>query len=299
MGSLKQDALPGAPEGLRAIQPRKGYLASLGELWSYRDLLRHLVTRELKVKYKRSIFGWLWSLANPLVAAVVFTLVFSFFLRIPPPTGVPSGLESYALFLLAGLLTWNYTSNVLSQGTSAIVTGGDLIRKVYFPRAVLVLSQAIALLVSFVVELVVLYVFILLMGGRPTTALVVVPLILLAQLVFVSGLGLVASGINVFFRDLQHLIGIVLMIWFYATPIVYPADRVPSHIEVGFATIPIGLMLKANPMFLYVEAYRSVFYHGRFPSGSLIGLMWIVAVAVGLIGYGIFRRLQERFAEEL
>lgn len=283
------------------VVPRrsKGAGAAIHELWAYRELLRHLVGRELKVKYKRSALGWLWSLANPLLVAAVFTLVFSLFLKVPPPIGNPSGLRSYGLFLLAALLSWNFTSNVLTQATESIVTGADLVRKVYFPRAVLVLSHVIAILVSFVLELFVLLALVAALGGRLGPPLFLLPVVVLLQTVFVTGLGLLAASLNVFFRDLRHLLGILLMIWFYGTPVIYPPDRVPSEAAIGSLVVPVRALIRANPMARFVEAYRAVVYDSRLPSGETLAILAVVSGVLLVACFLIFRRLEPRFAEEV
>lgn len=272
--------------------------ASLRELWAYRDLLRHLTGRELKVKYKRSALGWLWSLANPLLVAAVFTLVFAFFLKVPPPAGA-GGLHSYGLFLLCALLPWNFTSNVLTLGTASIVGGADLVRKVYFPRAVLVLSHVLAILVAFLIELVVLLGLIVAFGGRLGGALVALPLLIGLQALFATGLALLVAALNVFFRDLQHLIGILLMIWFYGTPVIYPPDRIPAEVAWGGLDVPVKAIMGANPMALFADAYRDVLYHARFPASGEILLIAAISIAVLAVCYRAFRRMEPRFAEEV
>lgn len=281
-----------------APRPRAGLRASLEELWRYRELLRHLVGRQLKVKYKRSLLGWTWSLVNPLLVAGVFTLIFSVFLRIDPPVGNPSGIEIYVLFFLAGLLSWNFLSNTLSGAVGSITAGGDLIRKVYFPRAVLSLTHSISTLVWFLIELGVLLVLVVAFGVRPWLALTALPLLMAIQFVFVTGLGLLVAALNVFFRDLQHLLGIVLMVWFYGTPIIYPPSRIE---EAAFevAGIPIEQLFALNPMWHFVAAYRDIFYHGRFPSFATLAILAVVSLVVGWLCFNAFRRLEPRFAEEI
>lgn len=269
------------------------------EIWQYRDLLRHLVNRELKAKYKRSVLGRLWSLLNPLLMAFVYTMVFAVFLKQDPPVGVPSGLRSFGVFLLCGLIPWNFFGNLMTQGSTAIVAGADLVRKVYFPRAILVLGQAASLLVSFLLELVVLFVIILVAGGGPHLSLVMLPVLIVLQLLFVSGLGMLVAAVNVFFRDLQHLLGILLTIWFFATPIVYPPSRIPVTVDILGRAFPIRAVMQLNPMVSFVRAYRDVLYNGRIPGPRTMAFIVIVSLLSFSGCYAIFRRLERRFAEEV
>lgn len=276
-----------------------GLFGSFAELWSYRDLLRHLVGRQLKVKYKRSTLGWVWSLANPLLVAGVFTLVFSIFLRINPPVGENTGLHSFALFLLCALLPWNFLSNVLTQGTVAVVGGADLVKKVYFPRVVLVLGEVLAILVSFMIELLVLMALLIIAGARPGGSLLALPLLIGIQVLFVTGLGSLMASLNVFFRDLQHLLGILLMIWFYATPVIYPPSQIPAEARIFGVSIPARALINLNPMAAFVEAYRDVFYHARWPQIGTIGYLFVVSLTLFLGCYVFFRKVEPRFAEEV
>lgn len=278
---------------------RRGLLQGAREIWGYRDLLRHLVARELKVKYKRSVLGWVWSLAHPLLVAAVFTVVFSFFLRIPPPIGDPSGLHSYGLFFLCGLLSWNFLNLAISQGIGSVLAGADLIKKVYFPRAILPLAQLFAIMVSMVIEIFVILALVLLLGGKLGPALIVLPGLIFLQALFSAGLGMLFAGLNVFFRDLQHLVGILLMIWFYGTPILYPIETVPETVTILGVNFPSGAVLAANPMTAFVGAFRDAIYHSRFPPGESWIFMAASSVLVLIVCFAIFRKLETRFAEEV
>ena len=274
-------------------------VTSLAELRDSRELLVNLTQREIRGKYKRSALGQGWSLLNPLAQVVVFTIVFSQFLRIPPDVGDPSGLESFALQLLAELLPWAFFANAVTGGMGALLTNSNLVKKVYFPREVLVASAVLALLVSFAVELGVLLVAVMVFGGLGVLApLIVVPYLILCLTAFGLGIGLALSVANVYFRDTAQFVGIGMQVWFYLTPVIYSLDYVA---QAGIVVLgqPVERLLSLNPMARFVDTFRAVFYDFRFP--DLTDLVSItVAGALSLaLGYWVFRRFEGRLAEEL
>jgi ABC-type polysaccharide/polyol phosphate export permease len=274
-------------------------MTPLAELSASRELMLNLTLRELRGKYKRSVLGWSWSLLNPLATMLMFTVVFRVFLRVPVPRGRPSGMHEFAFFLLCGLLPWNFVANSLSGAMSALLGNANLIKKVYFPREVLVAANVASWAVSLLIELAVLAVALLVAGNMVLPWLPALVLLVVLQAVFVVGAGLALSVLNVYFRDVQHLIGIVLQLWFYATPIVYPLSLVPRTAEVLGHEVPIRFLYGLNPMVPFVEAYRDRLYHLRLPSlGELLSLATIAVVALG-VGLVVFARLEPKLAEEL
>lgn len=271
-------------------------MSRLADYVDARELVLNLTLRELRSQYKRSALGWTWSLLNPLATMAIFTLVFAFFLRIDPPVGEPSGLHVFALFLLCGLLPWNFLANGMNGSMGALLGNGNLIKKVYFPREVLVLSSVLALAVTLCIELLVLSGVLMIAGNMVLPWIPVLVLLIGIQTVFVLGIGLVLSALNVFFRDVQYLMGIVIQALFYLTPIVYPIYLVEDAAEDH----PLLFRLyEANPVVHLVGAYRAVLYDLRFPDlGSLAYLVtWSVALLV--IGLAVFRRFEGRLAEEV
>ena len=274
-------------------------MTSLAELRDSRELLVNLTQREVRGKYKRSVLGQGWSLLNPLAQVLVFTLVFSLFLRIPPDVGDPSGLESFALQLLAALLPWAFFAGAVSGGMSSLLSNANLVKKVYFPREILVASTVFALNVSFAVELLVLLVAVSVFGGLGALPyLVVVPFLIVALTAFGLGIGLALSVANVYFRDTAQFVGIGLQVWFYLTPVIYSLDYVAAS-DVDVLGQPAERILGLNPMSRFVEAFRNVFYDFRFPSaGDLLYITLAGALSLAL-GYWVFRRYEGRLAEEL
>lgn len=271
----------------------------LSELATSRDLMVNLTLRELRGKYKRSVLGWSWSLLNPLATMLIFSVVFRLFLKVPVPRGDPSGMKFFAFFLLCGLLPWTFLANGMGGGMGALVANANLLKKVYFRREVLVAANVASWLVSFLIELAVLSVALMIFGNFVLPWLIPVVVVVVIQTTFVLGLALMLSVLNVYFRDTQHLLGILLQLWFYTTPIVYPITLVPRHHEVLGWNVPMRAIYELNPMVRFVEVYRDCLYHLRLPSLGVVGSLLGLSVVTLAIGLAIFRRLEPRLAEEL
>jgi ABC-type polysaccharide/polyol phosphate export permease len=265
--------------------------ATFHELVSQRELLWNLTLRELRSKYKRSALGWFWSLLNPLSSIIIYSVVFGGLFKLPSPEGNPSGLKSFTLWLTCGLLPWNFFATAIGAGTGSVVGNASLIKKVYFPREYLVASTILSWLVSFFIEMLVLSFTFLLWGKVVFQWLPLVFLVSLFQAVFGLGFALALSALNVYFRDIQHLIGIVLQIWFYLTPIVYLQEKyIPGRWQ--------GIY-KINPMVHFVTAYRNLLFDGRLPGAESIAFLVLGSVVSLIIGMLIFRKLEPRMVEEL
>jgi ABC-2 type transport system permease protein len=272
-------------------------MTRLAEYAEARELTINLTLRELRSRYKRSALGWTWSLLNPLSTVIVFSVVFAFFLKIKPPVGDPSGLDNFATFLLCGLLPFNYLSNGMNESLDALLANSNLIRKVYFPREVLVVSAVGGLLITFLVELTVVCVILLLLGNMVLPWIPVLLGLVAIQTVFVLGIGLMLSVLNVYFRDVKHFIGISLQALFYSAPIVYPFRFVED--AANRTSFPLLRVYTLNPLVRFVDSYRAVLYDLRFP--ALSDVLYISAWAVVMLGLGmfVFTRLDRRLAEEV
>jgi len=275
----------------------------LQELWSSRELLWNLASREVRGQYKRTIFGQLWSLANPLVLMVIYTFIFGFIFKSNPPPGNPSGLDIFALWLLCGLLPWTFLANVVNASASSLVANAGLIQKVSFSRAVLPLSQVGSNAYNWAFEMAVLLIAVSVVGGfvLPWLPLLLVGMFLLA--VFASGLGLLFAVANVYFRDTQYLLSIALQMWMYLTPIIYPMRLVRTESDKWggiFGTpVTVAEIYNLNPMVHFVELFRALIYDNRFPSGAnwMICIGWAVVTLV--VGFAVFRRNERKLAEIL
>lgn len=264
----------------------------------WRDLVKNLTLRDLRGQYNRSALGWAWSILNPVSLIVVYALVFSLFLKVAPPVGDPSGMDSFPFFLVAGLIPWTFLAVGLSRSAESITGNQSLVTKVYFPRSALPTSIVASAFVTFCVEMVIVVAFFLFGHGPKVLVWVpVVLLIMLVQLAFVLGLGILASVANVYFRDVQHLITVGLQPWFFLTPIIYPASD--AALESELFGISGRSWLNVNPMTHFVEAYHSALYDLRWPSPARWAVMLATVAVVWLLAIRTYRRLEPRLAEEL
>jgi len=275
----------------------------MGEIWRSRELLHNLTNREVRGKYRRTALGQLWSLANPIAAIVIYTFIFSFIFRLPAQVGDPSGLDTYALWLVCGLLPWLFFNRVLTLGTDALVANAGLIQKVYFPRIVLPLSLANATFFTWVLEMGVLAIALSLLGSFVLPWIPLIALFMIIFALFSVGLAMVFSIINVYFRDLAYLLTIVLQFWFYLTPILYPVDLVVTQSDRlgGLLGTPITLLdlYTLNPVEGFIEIFRNLLYDNRLPeiSTMVIALGWTVIALVA--GLWMYARKEKALAELL
>jgi ABC-2 type transport system permease protein len=278
-------------------------MTTLKEYAAARELTVNLTLRELRGKYKRSLLGWSWSLLNPLATVIIFAIVFRYFLHVKVPPGSPSGLDNFALFLVCGLLPWNYLSNGLNGAMLTLVGNANLVKKVYFPREALVVSNVASWVYSLLIELGTMCIFFLIFGNMVLPWIPVVLGLILLQTIFVLGVALLLSALNVYFRDIQHLFGIVLLGWFYATPVVYPISLVEAadktKPELLGHQVPLLTLYKLNPMTRLVGAYRNALFDLRFPPLWDVLYIFGSGVVMLVIGWYVFNRLEGRMAEEL
>jgi ABC-type polysaccharide/polyol phosphate export permease len=271
-------------------------MSSARELVARRELLWNLTLRELRGRYKRSVLGWAWSLLNPLAFMLIYTFAFSIILNADPVPGDPSGLESYALFLMCGLLPWSFFSVSVTTSMGAVVANGSLVRKVAFPREHLVISTIIAGLFTLVIELAMLSIALGFAGNVVLPWVPVIILVMLLVAVFAAGLALALAAGNVYFRDLTYLWSIVVQGWFFATPIVYDQALATNRL----ADKPLLLKAYNNlPLTVVVRMFRNLMYDLRMPRLLDFGVLTGYALVAVLIGWWIFDRAEGRFAEEL
>lgn len=268
-----------------------------------RELLINLTRREIQGKYKRTILGQLWSLANPLASMLVYTFIFSFVFRIQPAPGTASGINSFALWFLCGFLPWLFFANVVTQGTSSLLSNAGLIQKVYFSRAVLPMSTVAASAYNWLFEMVILIIALIIAGSFVLPWLPLLILVMVLLTLFAAGVAMMTSIANVYFRDTQHILGLALQIWMYMTPIVYPVSLVAQQSEqVGglFGTnITVLDIYLLNPMEHFVNIFRDLLYNNVWPaSGDWIFCVSAAAVSL-ILGILIFRRNEKGLAEAL
>ena len=277
-------------------------MTTLAEYAASRELLGNLTQRELRGKYKRSALGWAWSLINPLALALIFTFVFGVVFKSRlEATGNSDlgGIAAYPLFLLAGLLPWAFLSNGITGSIGALVANANLVKKVYFPREILIGANVLSWVVSLLIELMVLGVALLVFGNVWLQFLPILVVVIALQTVFVTGIGLLLAILNVYFRDVQHFVGIGLQLWFYATPVIYPITLLGNIADREFLGVSLLTLYKLNPMTAFVEMYHQMLFYLQFPSWQLFVYAALVSFATLAFGLFVFKKLEPRLAEEL
>jgi len=263
-------------------------LSNLGQMLRYRGLVQTLVARELKARYRGSVLGFFWSFANPLLLLLVYSFVFT----VVMPRGELLDLEPYAVFLFCGLLPWTWFSSSLSDGANVLIVNGNLIKKVMFPAEILPVVAVISNMVHFLFGLPILIGFLLYYAvPLRLSELVWFPLVVAVQFTLTLGLAMVLSALTVHFRDIKDLLANLLTLWFFATPIIYPMSFLS---ERGKA------FMDFNPFAHLAISYQEIlFYDGPF--GHWKWLLALAAAGVGLflLGYALFDRLRDSFAEEV
>jgi ABC-2 type transport system permease protein len=266
-------------------------------------VLSALAFREIRGQYRSTILGQLWSLANPLVQVVVYTFVFSFVFQVESEPGNPSGVHVYAIFLLCGLVPWALFQSATTAGMMSLLTNSNLINKVYFPRLVIPLSAIAATGYNSLFEFLVLVVALAVAGSFVLPWLPMALALVFLLVVFATGLALMLSISNLYFRDTQYLTGIVFQVWMWLSPIIYPISLISERSdEIGplaGTSVTVLDVYSVNPMVHFISAFRDVMYDNRMPSAMtlLLCLAWSL-VSLGL-GWLVFRRNENRLAELL
>lgn len=252
-------------------------------VFRYRELIRNLVLKDLKLKYRDSVLGFLWSLANPLLLILVYGFVFTHMLR--------SQIANFPYFLLIGILPWNFFSHSLMMCTGSIVDNGGLIRKVWLPAEVFPLSTVLFNLVQFLLALVVLFPIAVFFFAIPVswTVIAFFPLLLL-HVIFTLGLSFIISTATVFYRDVRHFMEIVLMLLFWLTPIVYDVQALPGSMRA---------IILFNPLSFFMSGYQEIFYYHRIPGASHFFVLTLLSLAAFGLGYTCFGSYKARFPEEV
>jgi ABC-2 type transport system permease protein len=274
-------------------------MTKLQEITSRRELFVNLTLRELRGKYKRSVLGWAWSLLNPLTTMLVYAFVFTI-LGAVPQKGDPSGLQNFAFFLICGLIPYNFIANGLNGGLMALIGNSNLVKKTYFPREILVAGSTAAALVQYLIEMGLLVVALLFVGNVVFPWIPVILFLIFFQALFVLGIALVLSAAAVYFRDLQHLLGLILQVWFFSAPIVYTEQLVDQNLnDDSIASRVFEINLAINPLVRFIDAYRNLLYDLRWPPAGDLAYIAVVSVLTLLFGFWAFGRLEGRLAEEL
>lgn len=253
------------------------------ELYEYREMINTLVHKELRGKYKGSVLGFFWSLLTPLLQLVVYTIVFSVFMR--------AGIENFAMFLFVALIPWLFFNNCVAMGSMSIVHEKNLVSKIYFPRMVLPVASVVSYFINMLLCFIIVFAALIITGiGVAPTVLWYLPIIMIIEFVMGLGAALFFSALTVFFRDLEYILNIVCMAWMYMTPILYPVDMVPEKIQQ---------LLYFNPMTSVVIAYRDILFYHQAPQMQTLIYAVGFGVAIFVVGIIVFQKLQKNFVEEL
>ena len=254
---------------------------TLKEIWAYRMMVRSLVHKDLRGRYQASVLGFLWTFIVPLCQLLVYTVVFSVILR--------SQMEKFYLYLFVALIPWNFFSACLTTGSGCILYQGSLVNKIYFPREVVPIAYVTSAFVNMCYCGVVVFAVCLISGVRFTFAgLLCLPLVMLEQYMFVLGVTMITSSVNVYFRDLEHILTILSMAWMFMTPIMYDMSMVPEKLQPLF---------RLNPMTGYIMSYRDILYWGTVPEAGRLAISGAVGFLVMAAGFAVFGRLKCRFSE--
>ncbi len=266
---------------------KEGFVQTVKEIWSYREMIAAFVRRELRGRYKGSFLGFFWTFLNPLLQLAVYSLVFSYILK-------PS-VEDYYLHLFVALIPWIFFATSVTGGSMAIISQKDMVKKIYFPREVLPISHVTTNFVNMLLCFIVVFGVTFISGYVPTqpehfiSLLCLIPLFIV-EYILAIGVAFFVAAITVYFRDMEHILGIVIMAWQYLTPVLYSIKDIPERV------LPI---FNLNPMTPIITAFREILYYQQIP--NMFNLIWalVLGVIFLVLGWFTFEKLKRRFAEEL
>lgn len=265
------------------IYPSKGWISlNLRDLWAYRELLFFLTLRDIQIRYKQTALGVAWAIIQPLIAMVIFSVVFGTLAKLPS-NGLP-----YPIFTFTALLPWALFSNALQRSTTSLVGNSNLLTKIYFPRLIIPMSATLSPLVDFGVSFVILLLMMAYYGIALTPAIVTLPLFILLALLTALGVGLWFATLNVQYRDVSYIIPFLIQVWLYATPVAYSSSLVPDRWKPLY-----GL----NPMVGVVEGFRWALLGQGEGVGPLVLVSVVVVVVILVSGLFYFRRMEKTFAD--
>ena len=265
------------------------------ELWRYRSLLRMLVERDLKTRYRGSVLGILWSFLQPLGMMLVMTLAFTYITR------VNANMPKAHMFILAGTLAWNMFTSAVVGGTNSVMANSSIVKKVYFPRVLLPISAGISSFVNYLLSLPIFILMALLTGFDVKLTILVVPFVALIQLVFCIGIAMLLGTLNVFYRDTAFIVDLSMLALFFLTPVFYDLNSTaPASINLlGNEVNPARLIYFLNPMASFVNIFQDAMYKGVLTVPEFWLRTSISASVVFVLGFLVFRKFSARFAEEL
>ena len=254
----------------------------LKELYNYREMVYNLVKKDLRGRYKGSVLGFLWTFINPLLQLAVYTMVFSTIMRV--------NVDKFYMYLFIALIPWIFFTTSVLSGTISIIQNKDLIKKIYFPRIIIPISTVLATFMNMIFSMAVVILALFISGIGISYYILLLPVIMILEFFLVLGMVFLFSSLNVFFRDIEYILSIIMMIWFYMTPIVYTVEMIPEKYKTLFYL---------NPMTNIVIFYRDILFYKRMPSFGFMGGVFLYSLAMIVIGFFVFQKLQKNFVEEL
>ncbi|WP_318708601.1 ABC transporter permease [Candidatus Acetatifactor stercoripullorum] len=258
-------------------------LQRIKEIFAYKDMIYSLVRRELRGRYKGSVLGFLWTYINPLCQIIVYSAVFSVIFKV--------NIEKFYLYLTIGMMPWVFFNTSIQGGSTCIRAQADMVKKIYFPREVIPISYVTSAFVNMLLSFIIVFGVILLSGwGISVSVLPYLPLIMIIEYLLALGIAFVVSAVTVYFRDLEQIVGVLMMAWIYLTPIMYDMDYIPEQLRSLFYI---------NPMTPIIIAYHDILYYRVAPTTQCLLQSGLTSLFFLVLGFGLFRRLDRNFAEEL
>ena len=258
-------------------------IKAIKEIYDYRDTLYFLTQKNLTAKYKRSVLGFFWSLLNPLLLMLVYTLVFSNILI--------RQVEDFPIFLFIGITAWRAFQSSIMTSSNSIVGNGNLVKKIYFPRMILPISMVLVEIVNYLLTLPIVIAMIIISDTADfSRTFFLCLIILLIEMIFTMGLSLITAALTVFFRDLQHILSILLLVWFYMSGVIYPFEILPEKVK---------LFLSLNPMVHFILAFRDVMFYENPLNIQILIILFGISLLVLILGIKVFINLQDKFTHEL
>jgi lipopolysaccharide transport system permease protein len=253
------------------------------ELYAYRELLWSWVVRNVKVRYKQSLLGAAWAILQPLSTTLLFTLVFSYFVRVDTD-GAP-----YPVFYYSALVPWTFFSSSISFGTQSLVSNLNLVTKIYFPKEILPISAVLASFVDFCIAALIYVVMMFLYRVPVGPSIILLPVILLIQIALTTGVVLLASALNVFYRDIRFVVPLGMQLWMYVTPVIYPLSQVPERFRT--------LYMLVNPMAGLIDSYRRIALTAEWPRFPYLWVSAAISIVLFVAAYWYFKRAEPAFAD--
>ena len=248
-------------------------------LQQYKDLIRELVVRDVKLKYRRSFLGYIWSVLNPLLIMIVMTVVFSAMFK--------RNIKNYPVYLLIGRMTYDFLQNSTNAAMRSVTGNAALMKKTYIPKYIFTVSKVTSSLVDFVFSLGALFIVMIATRARFHATLLLLPLLFVQVYIFCLGLGFLLAELHVFFRDIQYIYRAILVAWLYLTPIFYPIEQLPPALALGIKLF--------NPLYYYVSQFRDLALYGKFPGPRIFWGGILIGILMMVIGVWAFQRHKDKF----